>query len=44
VVEVDGRRIGTSAPGAMTARLQGLFREVVSREGEVVVERGKQAR
>ena len=44
VVEVDGRRIGTSAPGAMTGWLQGLFREVVSREGEVVVERGKQAR
>ena len=37
VVEVDGRKIGDGKKGEMTGRLQGLFREVVGREGEVVV-------
>lgn len=37
VLKVDGRTIGGGTAGPMTARLQGLFREMVEREGEPVV-------
>jgi branched-chain amino acid aminotransferase len=37
VTRVDGRPIGGVAPGAMTRRLQGLFRALTRRDGTVVV-------
>lgn len=37
VTEVDGRTIGTGAPGPVLAQLQGWFRELVGREGTAVV-------
>lgn len=37
VVEVDGRKIGDGGMGPVTARLRGMFREMVGREGTVVV-------
>jgi branched-chain amino acid aminotransferase len=37
VVKVDGRTIGTGQVGAVTGRLQALFRERTDVEGEVVV-------
>jgi branched-chain amino acid aminotransferase len=36
VVNVDGRPIGAGAPGPMTARLSGLYRELTAREGTPV--------
>jgi len=38
VTKIDGRPIGGDAPGPMTRRLSGLFRELTEREGERVVE------
>jgi branched-chain amino acid aminotransferase len=37
VVRIDGRTIGDGKPGALTARLSALFRELTVREGEPVV-------
>jgi branched-chain amino acid aminotransferase len=37
VFEVDGRRIADGRAGQVTERLRGLFREMVAREGTVVV-------
>lgn len=37
VTWVDGRAIGSGRPGQVTARLQGLFRDLVAREGTPVV-------
>jgi branched-chain amino acid aminotransferase len=37
VVRVDGRPIGSGAPGPVTARLQELFRQCVSEEGTRIV-------
>ena len=34
VLEVDGRQIGTGSPGPITGRLQELYAETTSREGE----------
>jgi len=34
VLEVDGRQIGTGNPGEMTGRLQDLYAEMTSQEGE----------
>ena len=34
VLEVDGRKIGTGSPGEMTGRLQNLYAEMTSQEGE----------
>ena len=34
VLEVDGRRVGDGATGAVTRRLQGLYAELTAREGE----------
>ena len=34
VLEVDGRQIGTGNPGEITGRLQGLYAEMTSQEGE----------
>ena len=34
VLEIDGRRIGAGSIGPVTRRLQGLYREKASREGE----------
>ena len=34
VLEIDGRPIGSGGVGAMTRRLQGLFRERTASEGE----------
>ncbi len=36
VLEVDGRSIGTDAPGPITRRLRELFAELTLREGELV--------
>ena len=36
VTRIDGRLIGDGRPGAMTARLTALFRELTAREGTVV--------
>lgn len=36
VVEVDGRRIGSGAPGPISLRLVAAFREIVQREGTPV--------
>ncbi len=33
VLEVDGRKFGSGAPGRLTARVQELFRELTQREG-----------
>ena len=38
VTRVDGRVIGDGRPGPMTRRLTGLFRQLTSREGTVVVQ------
>jgi branched-chain amino acid aminotransferase len=38
VVKVDGRTIGSGAPGPMTARLTELFRELTRREGTRVLD------
>jgi len=38
VLEVDGRPIGAGTGGALTGRIQELFRGLVEREGEPVVE------
>jgi branched-chain amino acid aminotransferase len=35
---IDSRTIGSGEPGPMTARLMGLFRELIAREGARVVE------
>ena len=43
VTQVDGRTIGDGRPGAVTARLIGLFRQLVAREGTPVVERATTA-
>jgi len=40
VTRVDGRTIGDGQPGQMTARLAGLFREMVASEGTEVVVNG----
>ncbi len=34
VSEVDGRRLGSGGPGPVTRRIQSLFRDLTSREGE----------
>ncbi len=39
VLELDGRTIGHGRAGPVTERLRGLFREMVGREGTVVVQR-----
>lgn len=36
VTRIDGRAIGSGAPGPLTARLAGLFRELTASEGTVV--------
>lgn len=37
VTRIDGRPIGTGAPGPVTEQLSGYFRELTAREGTVVV-------
>ncbi len=36
VAEIDGRTIGSGAPGEMTARLAGMFHELTRREGTLI--------
>jgi branched-chain amino acid aminotransferase len=38
VLEVDGRRIGSGASGPVTGRIQELFRALVEREGDALVD------
>jgi branched-chain amino acid aminotransferase len=38
VIEVDGRKIGTGAPGPVTRRLAELYRDLTAREGAPVVD------
>jgi branched-chain amino acid aminotransferase len=37
VVKVDGRTIGSGAPGPVTQRLSGLYSELTAREGVEIV-------
>ena len=38
VEKIDGREVGTEAPGPVTRRLAGLFAELTAREGTQLVD------